>query len=71
MHSPSEHTIDGEHYDLELHLVHSDYEGHHLAVVGIFFDVAAGGDEHNSFIDAHDLHVNNATVPIIPLQKLY
>ncbi len=35
-HAPSEHTIDGEHADVELHFVHSDGEGH-LAVVAVMF----------------------------------
>lgn len=35
-HAPSEHTIDGEHAEVELHFVHSDGEGH-LAVVAVLF----------------------------------
>ncbi|MBI5599285.1 MAG: carbonic anhydrase family protein [Deltaproteobacteria bacterium] len=34
-HSPSEHTLDGKYYDMELHLVHKNKEGK-LAVVGVF-----------------------------------
>lgn len=33
-HSPSEHTINGEHFPMEMHLVHKDAEGM-LAVVGV------------------------------------
>jgi carbonic anhydrase len=33
-HSPSEHTVDGEHFDMEMHLVHAASDGH-LAVVGV------------------------------------
>jgi len=33
-HSPSEHTIDGQHAPLEMHMVHKDANGH-LAVVGV------------------------------------
>lgn len=33
-HSPSEHTLDGEHAPLEMHMVHKDANGH-LAVVGV------------------------------------
>jgi carbonic anhydrase len=36
-HSPSEHTIDGQHTPLELHLVHKDTEGK-LAVLGVLID---------------------------------
>jgi carbonic anhydrase len=35
-HSPSEHTINGKRFPLELHLVHQDNHGH-LAVVGVLF----------------------------------
>lgn len=36
-HSPSEHTIAGEHYPLEVHLVHQDTDGN-LAVVSVLYD---------------------------------
>jgi carbonic anhydrase len=36
-HAPSEHTLDGERYDAEVHLVHEDAGGR-LAVVGVFLD---------------------------------
>ncbi|WP_163835911.1 carbonic anhydrase [Spartinivicinus ruber] len=35
-HSPSENTIDGQHYPLEAHFVHADDKGN-LAVVGVMF----------------------------------
>ncbi|WP_417318422.1 carbonic anhydrase [Emcibacter sp.] len=35
-HSPSEHTIEGRHFPLEVHLVHKDDSGK-LAVVGVMF----------------------------------
>ncbi len=34
-HSPSEHTVNGSHFPMELHLVHKDADGK-LAVVGLF-----------------------------------
>lgn len=34
-HSPSEHTVDGKFYDMEMHLVHKSDKGD-LAVVGVF-----------------------------------
>lgn len=35
-HSPSEHTVDGVHFPMEMHLVHKDSEGA-LAVVSVMF----------------------------------
>ena len=37
-HTPSEHTINGKHYDAEAHVVHADKDGK-LAVVGIVFSM--------------------------------
>lgn len=45
-HSPSEHTVDGEHAQLEVHLVHKSAEGE-LAVVGILVEEG----EHDSLWD--------------------
>jgi carbonic anhydrase len=39
-HAPSEHTIAGEHYPLEVHLVHQGPTGK-LAVIGVLYDVGA------------------------------
>jgi len=36
-HSPSEHTVDGEHFAMEIHLVHSNEDGA-LVVVGIMIE---------------------------------
>lgn len=41
-HSPSEHTINGQFFAMEIHFVHSDDEGK-LAVVGVFINE---GEEH-------------------------
>ena len=46
-HAPSEHTLDGRHYDLEVHLVHENAAGE-LAVVGVFMNV---GDHPNKLVD--------------------
>jgi len=36
-HAPSEHTIDGEHFPMEMHYVHQAEDGT-LAVVGVLFE---------------------------------
>jgi carbonic anhydrase len=52
-HAPSEHTIDGRLFDLEMHLVHKEKETGALGtVLGIIFDVEKGGDQHNAFIES-------------------
>lgn len=43
-HAPSEHTINGQHFDLEAHLVHENAAGD-LAVVGILMDIGSHGNE--------------------------
>ena len=40
-HTPSEHTLDGVRYPLELHLVHTDDAGRPALVVGIFIKAGA------------------------------
>lgn len=55
MHAPSEHTHDGNHYDLEMHFVHMINGGENYAdvadyaVIGVFFDRSAGNTD-NSFL---------------------
>ena len=39
-HAPSEHTVDGEHYPMEMHLVHQAEDGA-LAVAGVFVEEGA------------------------------
>ena len=40
-HSPSEHTVNGKAYPLELHLVHKEVGTDNLAVVGVFIEEGA------------------------------
>lgn len=46
-HSPSEHTVDGKHYPMEMHLVHQTDSGE-LAVIGVFLEEG----KHNAAFDA-------------------
>lgn len=39
-HSPSEHTVDGQHFDMEMHLVHKSDDGE-IAVVGVLISEGA------------------------------
>jgi carbonic anhydrase len=49
-HSPSEHTIDGVHFPLELHLVHKNPTTGAIAVLDVLFDV---GEHDNDFLNTH------------------
>ena len=40
-HAPSEHTVDGNEYDAEIHFVHSKSDTE-LLVIGVFFDIDEG-----------------------------
>ena len=46
-HSPSEHTVDGEHFPMEIHFVHRSEDGE-LAVLGVLVEAGA----HNPTFDA-------------------
>jgi carbonic anhydrase len=49
-HHPSEESINGKHYDLVIHLVHKDVEGH-LAVVAVLFKVGASDAAIKAVVD--------------------
>ena len=51
VHSPSEHTINGESFDLELHIVHVDSAGAPAAVIGVLFDVSNSTLAYNYDLD--------------------
>ncbi|GAA0267739.1 carbonic anhydrase [Alteraurantiacibacter aestuarii] len=50
-HTPSEHTVDGEHYPLTAHFVHASDAGE-LAVVGVMFEEGAANPELQKLVDA-------------------
>ncbi len=52
LHAASEHTVNGEHYPVEIHFVHQNPANGQLAVVGVFVEE---GDE-NSFFENLDAH---------------
>jgi len=51
VHSPSEHTINGELFDLELHIVHVDATGTPAAVIGFLFDISNHTMAYNYELD--------------------
>ncbi|GMF25037.1 unnamed protein product [Phytophthora lilii] len=44
VHAPSEHTINGDPLDGEVHFVHSNADGSALLVVGVFMEIDPSGD---------------------------
>lgn len=50
-HAPSDHTLHGKHFDLEMHIVHVKKSNKQLgAVLSILFDSRAAADYPNPFI---------------------
>lgn len=47
-HTHSEHAVDGNYYDMEIHLVHQDLTTGNLAVVGVFLE--GDGTSPNDFV---------------------
>lgn len=52
-HTLSEHTVNGEHYPMEVHLVHKNASGDKLLVVGVF--VKEG--QENAFLESFSHHL--------------
>ena len=68
-HAPSEHTIDGEHADVEVHFVHSDGAGH-LAVVAVLYDEGQGDHPFFLSILKDDAPVNPGEEKVFPDRKI-
>ena len=49
LHKPSEHSVNGSRFAMELHLVHTDAAGRIAEVQSILFPLA---DAHNAFLDS-------------------
>ena len=49
-HAPSEHTVDGKTYNLEMHVVHLYEDGSLGSALGIFFDIVDGGSTASQFL---------------------
>ncbi|KAG6584612.1 Carbonic anhydrase [Phytophthora cinnamomi] len=67
MHTPSDHTLNGEHLDGEVHFVHSNTNGSAVLVVGVFFQAVTEGKTDAwvaSVLDALDTVSMNTTVPM-------
>ena len=54
-HTPSEHTLDGRHAPMEMHLVHQSEDGS-FAVIGIFFEEGKANDNFAKIVE----HLPNA-----------
>ncbi|RLN53550.1 hypothetical protein BBJ29_009257 [Phytophthora kernoviae] len=65
LHAPSEHLLNGEHLDGEVHFVHSNSDGSALLVTGVFFKAVDGAETDPwvaSVLDALDTVNMNETV---------
>ena len=49
-HSPSEHTVDGRHFDMEMHLVHKSDDGA-VAVIGVFIEAGQSNPAYDNVWD--------------------
>ncbi len=78
-HTPSEHTVDGNAYNMEMHLVHKNAEGE-LAVVGVFMQEGASNpiietlwsnlpEKENEEKDVSAVQINAAN--LLPADKAY
>ncbi|WJX50199.1 carbonic anhydrase [Trifolium repens] len=59
-HSPSEHTINGKRYDLELHLVHETPSGK-IAVIGVLYKIGLIPDPFLALLTKDLVAISNST----------
>ena len=50
-HAPSEHTIDGKQFDLEMHFTHRNENGEIGSIISFLFDQLEGADYQNQFLE--------------------
>ncbi len=59
-HTPSEHTVNGKHFDMEMHLIHKNKNGQ-LAVIGVFIKIGNENINLNNIIVHIPDHQNDAS----------
>lgn len=78
-HAQSEHTVGGQYYPLEAHLVHKNEASGDLAVIGVFFETGGENTFLQNFIndlpDEVDEHFQSATTinayGLLPAELMY
>jgi len=58
-HTPSEHTVNGKHFDMEMHMVHKDKDGN-LAVVGILIKIGKENPNFSNIVKHISAHKSDA-----------
>ncbi|POM60278.1 hypothetical protein PHPALM_30878 [Phytophthora palmivora] len=64
VHTPSEHTVDGKHFDGEIHFFHKTQNGSAALVVGLFLQKTDDNPEANSIVTALSGVEDNSSTPM-------